>query len=290
MSGHFRQTRRKNNVMEIRFAASQNETQRMNTQELRDSFLIEDLFATDAVSLVYWETDRAVVGSIVPTSRALRLETTPELASEFFCERRELGILNLGGPGSVSVDGVSCDLDALDALYVGRGSREIVFASSGSANPAKYYLLSYPAHAAFPSKLIRRGEARKIELGSRATANERTIYQYIHEEGVRSCQLVMGFTTLKEGSVWNTFPPHTHLRRSEVYLYFDLPEDAAVFHFMGPKEGTRHLVVRSGQAVLSPAWSIHSGCGTQAYSFVWGMGGENQRFADMDGIAVRELK
>lgn len=262
----------------------------MSTRELRETFLIETLFADDSVSLVYWETDRAVIGSAVPVKQPLRLETTPELASEFFCERRELGILNIGGAGTVQVDGVSHELASLDALYVGRSSREIVFTSVDPAAPAKFYLLSYPAHAVHPTTRIRQVEAREIRLGSQETANERTIFQYIHEEGVKSCQLVMGFTRLETGSVWNTMPPHTHLRRSELYLYFDVPADAAVFHFMGSPQETRHLLMHSGQVALSPAWSIHSGCGTQAYSFIWAMGGENQRFTDMDGVAIHALR
>jgi len=276
--------------MQIRFATSLKEYPKLTTEELRQSFLIDELFAPDVVRAVYWETDRAVIGSAVPLTKPLKLETFPELASETFCERREVGVLNLGGAGRVEVDGAAHVLDRLAALYLSRGSRDVVFTSENPADPARFYFVSYPAHAVFPITLVPRTQAREVRLGSRADANERTIYQCIHEEGARSCQLVMGFTKLDVGSVWNTLPPHTHLRRSEVYLYFDLPEDAAVFHLMGSKDETRHLVLRSGQAVLSPAWSIHSGCGTQAYSFVWAMGGENQRFTDMDGIAVRDLK
>lgn len=276
--------------MQTRIAVSQNETQRMSTHELREAFLIETLFTDDSVNMVYWETDRAVIGAAVPTKQSLRLETAPELASEFFCERRELGILNIGGAGAVQVDGASYDLASLDAIYVGRGSREIVFTSADPAAPAKFYLLSYPAHAVHATTRIRQAEAREIRLGSKEAANERTIFQYIHEEGVKSCQLVMGFTRLETGSVWNTMPPHTHLRRSEVYLYFDVPSDAAVIHLMGSPQETRHLLMHSGQAALSPAWSIHSGCGTQAYAFIWAMGGENQRFTDMDGVAINALR
>ena len=276
--------------MEVRPAASKHESQRMTTDELRRAFLVDSLFQDGSLHSLYWETDRAVIGSSVPLRQPLLLETAPELASEFFCERRELGILNLGGTGSVWVDGTAFFLTRLDALYVGRGSREVVFTSEKAEDPARFYLVSYPAHAFFPTKLIPHADARTVHLGTPQDANERTIFQYIHEEGARSCQLVMGFTRLETGSVWNTMPPHTHLRRSEVYLYFDVPDEAAVFHFMGSPKETRHLLLHPWQAVLSPAWSIHSGCGTQAYSFVWAMGGENQRFTDMDGIAVRELR
>jgi 4-deoxy-L-threo-5-hexosulose-uronate ketol-isomerase len=225
----------------------------------------------------------------VPGRAATPLATPKELAAEFFCERRELGAINLGAPGQVTVDGQSYGLGYRDALYVGRGSRDISFASEDPANPARYFLISYPAHATHPTRVARVAEARQIKLGSPETANCRTIYQYIHEDGIRSCQLVMGFTELDAGSVWNTMPPHTHLRRSEVYLYFNVPADAAVFHFMGPAEETRHLCMHSGQAVLSPPWSIHAGCGTRAYAFIWAMGGENQRFDDMDAISLQHL-
>lgn len=276
--------------MQIRFATGKKEFSKMATAELRETFLLDSLFTAGAVQLVYWETDRAVIGSAVPLEAPLELEADAELASEYFCERRELGVLNLGGNGAIEVDGTRHALAPLDALYVSRGSQSIVFSSDDPATPARYYLVSYPAHAEYPTTRILQSAARQIQLGSRESANERTIYQYIHEDGAKSCQLVMGFTQLAVGSVWNTFPPHTHLRRSEVYLYFNLPNDSAVFHLMGPGEETRHLVVRNEQVALSPAWSIHSGCGTQAYSFVWAMGGENQRFTDMDGIAVRDLR
>ena len=262
----------------------------MTTGELRNTFLLDSLFSEDKVQLVYWEVDRAVVGSAVPTGQPLRLETDTELASEYFCERRELGVLNIGGAGTVEVDGTVLEIGRLDALYIGRGSREILFASCDPQAPAKFYLVSYPAHTVFPTTVVREAQARHIRQGSREGANERTIHQYIHEEGAKSCQLVMGYTRLDTGSTWNTMPPHTHLRRSEVYLYFDLPAEAAVFHFMGSPDETRHLLVHSGQAVLSPAWSIHSGCATQAYAFIWAMGGENQRFTDMDGIALKDLR
>lgn len=276
--------------MSTRYATSLREYPRLCTQELRDAFLIADLFATGSIRMAYWETDRTVVGAAVPLGEPLCLEPLPELASDDFCERRELGVLNIGGVGHVSVEGIEYPLARLDALYVGRGSREVQFSSADRANPARFYLVSYPAHAVHPTRIIRHEQAREVRLGTPQEANERTIYQYIHEEGAPSCQLVMGFTRLESGSVWNTMPPHTHLRRSEVYMYFDMAPDAAVFHFMGAPRESRHLILREGQAVLSPPWSIHCGCGTQAYSFVWAMGGENKRFTDMDAAPLGELR
>jgi 4-deoxy-L-threo-5-hexosulose-uronate ketol-isomerase len=276
--------------MQIRYAVGKEQYQRMTTEELRRHFLVEKLFEAGRSELVYWETERTVLGGIVPTDGALALEAEPELASEYFCERREAGAFNLGGPGEVIVDGERFALGLRDGIYIGRGSREVSFVSSDSANPARYYLISYPAHAAHPTRLVAREGANRVDLGATATANERTIFQYIHEGGAPSCQLVTGMTQLKTGSIWNTMPPHTHLRRSEVYFYFDLPETAAVFHFMGAGDETRHLVLHGGQAVLSPSWSIHCGCATEAYSFIWAMGGENQKFTDMDGIKISDLK
>ncbi|MEI8342835.1 MAG: 5-dehydro-4-deoxy-D-glucuronate isomerase [Verrucomicrobiota bacterium] len=276
--------------MELRHSVGVGEYKRMTTCELRGAFLVAGLFEQGTLRTIYWETDRAVAGSAVPLEVPLELKTAPELASDYFCERREMGIINTGGPGSVRVDGAEYPMEPLDCLYVGRGSREIHFQSRTPTNPARYFLMSYPAHAAYPTILATQKEANPVRLGSRKTANQRTIFQYIHENGIRSCQLVMGFTRLAEGSVWNTMPAHTHSRRSEVYLYFDVPSDAAVVHLMGPGDETRHLLVQDGQAVLSPAWSIHSGCGTERYSFIWAMGGENQRFDDMDPIPINELK
>ncbi len=262
----------------------------MDTDELRDTFLIDDLFKAGSIELLYCETERTVVGAAIPLDVPLALEAGEEMACESFCDRRELGILNLGASGTVVVDGQVYELEYLDCLYVGRGAKEILFASSSSENPARFYLASYPAHRDYPTTLAKKSEATEIELGSQKDANERTIFQYIHEGGVQSCQLVMGFTRLKEGSVWNTMPPHTHERRTEVYLYFDVDEDSTVFHMMGPGNETRHIAVQNLQAVVSPMWSIHSGCGTRNYSFVWCMGGENQTFSDMDGIAIEDIR
>lgn len=276
--------------MEIRYAVGLDQYPRMTTEELRRHFLVEKVFVPGAVELVYWETERTVLGGIVPLSEALTLESDPALASDFFCERREAAAFNLGGTGEVIVDGQSFPLGERDGIYIGRGSREVSFTSGDPANPARYYLVSYPAHTMYPTMAAPQSGANLIELGAPAAANVRSLRQYIHEGGVHSCQLVAGITQLQTGSIWNTMPPHTHLRRSEVYFYFDLPETAALFHFMGASGETRHLVIHSGQAVLSPSWSIHCGCGTEAYSFIWAMGGENQRFTDMDGIPVADLK
>lgn len=275
--------------METRYTVGKNEYKRMTSQELRDAFLV-DLFEEGAINLLYCEVERAVVGAAVPTCGKLSIEAGKELASDYFCQRRELGILNIGGAGVVAVDGTEYSMDHLDGLYIGRGSREITLVSNDPAAPARYYMISYPAHKEYPVAQAKRADANVIELGSVEDSNKRAIYQYVYEGGIKSCQLVMGFTALEPGSVWNTMPCHTHERRTEVYLYFGLPENAKVFHFMGPGDETRHLAIGNEQAVISPMWSIHSGCGTQAYRFCWGMGGENQRFNDMDHIAIKDLK
>ena len=276
--------------MEIRFAPDAARYQRLTTGELRAGYLIENLFQPGSVQLLYTDVDRAVVGGIVPTTQKLLLGTAKELASTYFAERRELGVINVGGKGSVTVDGKKFALKKRDCLYIGRGGQRIEFASADGKVPAWFYLMSYPAHTTYPTKLARAKDAELVNLGSQRDANERTIYKYIHLNGIKSCQLVMGFTELKKGSVWNSMPPHTHTRRTEVYLYFDVAADAAVFHFMGSAQHTRHLVVRNGEAVLSPPWSLHCGAGTRHYSFIWAMGGENQEFTDMDQIAVKDLK
>jgi 4-deoxy-L-threo-5-hexosulose-uronate ketol-isomerase len=263
---------------------------RLNTEELRAAYLIEDLFVPGKSKLVYTDIDRAVVGGIVPAGQKLALETSKELAANFFAERREIGVINLAGNGSITVDGQTFALAKRDCLYIGRGSKQIEFSSTDARQPAWFYLVSYPAHAAYQTQLASPKDAEQVQTGATKDANQRTIHKYIHLNGIKSCQLVMGFTELKEGSVWNTMPPHTHTRRTEVYLYFDVAPDAAVFHMMGSGQETRHLVVRNGEAVLSPPWSMHCGAGTRNYSFVWAMGGENQEFTDMDQIAVKELK
>ncbi len=275
--------------MDVRYTVGKNEYKRMTTDELREAFLV-DLFEAGKLTLLYCEVERAITGAAVPTGCALKLEAGKELAADFFCQRREVGVLNIGGTGTVTVDGAEYAMENLDGLYIGRGSKDISFTSTDAANPARFYLISYPAHTEYPTTLAKKADANALELGTVEDSNKRTIYQYIHENGIKSCQLVMGFTALEQGSVWNTMPCHTHERRTEVYMYFNLDENSRVFHMMGPGDETRHLVVGNEQAVISPMWSIHSGCGTQAYTFCWGMGGENQRFDDMDHIQVGDLK
>src|ERR1700733_9330092 len=241
----------------------------MTSEQLRDEFLVSSLFKPGQIDFVYSDADRAVVGSAVPGASPLQLGTYPELRSEFFNQRRELGILNVGGKGSISVDGATHAMENLDGLYIGRGSKDVRFASSDPATPAQFYLLSYPAHSTFPTSHVSKAQAASVQIGSEATINKRTIHKYIHAEGIKSAQLVMGFTQLAVGSAWNTMPPHTHLRRSEVYMYFNLAADQRVFHLMGQPQETRHLVVADKQAVISPSWSIHSGVGTASYTFCW---------------------
>ncbi|MFO1451039.1 MAG: 5-dehydro-4-deoxy-D-glucuronate isomerase [Opitutaceae bacterium] len=263
---------------------------RMAPSELRQAALAESLFTPGAVVLKYWETDRTLLGGAMPTQTELVLPVPKQLAAATFNERRELGIINLGGAGTVRVDGEVHALGPVDCLYVGRGARQVAFSSNQAAQPARFYLLSYPAHVAYPTRRLAFQDVKGVDLGDPAQANARTIYKFIHADGIPSCQLVMGVTTLKVGSVWNTMPPHTHLRRSEVYLYFNLQPAQVVFHFMGQPQETRHLVVREGEAVVSPPWSIHCGVGSAHYSFVWGMGGENQAFADMDPAPLTLLR
>jgi 4-deoxy-L-threo-5-hexosulose-uronate ketol-isomerase len=276
--------------MESRLMPSPREAAILDTEELRASFLLDELFVSGEVGLVYTDLDRAVVGSAIPTSTALDLGNDDALKAEFFCQRRELGILNIGSAGTVVVDGTSYEMGAHDCLYVGRGSREISFTSASAEDPAVFYLVSYPAHTSYPTTKATRNDATRVELGNRDEANERTIFQYVHENGIKSCQLVLGFTEFKPGSIWNTMPCHTHDRRSEVYCYFDVPASHRVLHMMGKPQETRPLWVADRQVVLSPPWSIHCGCGTASYRFVWAMGGENQAFTDMDRVEIAELR
>jgi 4-deoxy-L-threo-5-hexosulose-uronate ketol-isomerase len=260
----------------------------MNTAELRDTFLVQDLFTPGVINAVYVDLDRTVLGSAVPLSEPLTLGTYPELRSEYFTERREIGMLNIGGSGSIFVDGETFSLARLESLYIGRGSREINFASDNSDDPAAFYLLSYLAHTTYPT--MKAIPAAPTPLGSVESCNARDITRLIHLDGVRSCQLVMGYTQLHIGSNWNTMPPHTHGRRSEIYLYFDLPPAERVIHLMGPPQETRSLIVADRQIIVSPNWSIHAGVGTRSYSFCWGMGGENQVYSDMDAVTAADLK
>ncbi len=262
----------------------------LSPDELRQEFLVAGLFRPGEANFRWWETDRTVLGAIVPAGAELPLPNPPGLKSAYFLERREAGIINLGGPGVVRVDGTDYALASLDGLYLGRGVKAVSFASNSPSAPARFWLLSYPAHVAHPTRQVVHADMKGDRLGTRENANERTIFKYFHPGAFPTCQLVMGFTRLETGNVWNTMPPHTHLRRSEVYLYFNLPPGAAVFHFMGAPQSTRHLVVRDLEAVLSPPWSIHCGAGTAAYSFVWGMGGENQEFVDMDPAPLADLR
>lgn len=276
--------------MEVRYSADPVRFCRMTTAEVRENFLVESLFAADEIVMVYSDVDRAICGSAVPAAGPLTLATADELRADYFCQRRELGVLNIGGAGTVSVDGTAYDMANKDSLYVGRGSKTIIFTSADPAAPAQFYLLSYPAHADYPTTHARKADANPIAMGSDAECNKRTIFQCIHPGGMQSCQLVMGFTELAEGNVWNTMPAHTHERRMEVYMYFDVPAGHRVFHYMGKPEETRHIAVADRQAVISPSWSIHSGCGTTAYTFCWGMGGENQQFDDMDHLKIENIK
>ncbi len=263
---------------------------RMTTEEIREAFLLEGLCREGEIHLKYVDLDRSVVGFAAPGDSPIALPTYPELRAAYFTERRELGALNVGGSGTIRVDGKSYEVNNLDVLYIGRGNKEVSFESKDSSSPAVFYLLSYPAHASYPVVLVKKEEANPTTIGSAETCNHRTIFKYIHLQGARSCQLVMGVTHLHSGSNWNTMPPHTHLRRSEIYMYFNLPADARVMHFMGPADETRHIVMKDKEIVVSPGWSIHAGVGTRAYSFCWGMGGENQDYADMDPAPVETLR
>jgi 4-deoxy-L-threo-5-hexosulose-uronate ketol-isomerase len=262
---------------------------RMTTAELRSTFLLEDLFEPDAVKLVYVDLDRTVIGSAVPLASPLELPCPSELRATAFTERRELGVFNIGGSGAVHVNGTAHSLGNRDVAYIGKGDHHILFTSDDANAPAEFYLLSYPAHAGYPTQVARAADATPTPLGGAETANVRKITKLIHLEGIKSSQLVMGFTELQIGNVWNTMPPHTHMRRSEVYLYFDLPSEHRVVHLMGPAGETRHLIVANKQVAISPGWSIHSGVGTSSYSFCWGMGGENQVYTDMDALSVPQL-
>ena len=265
-------------------------TKRMTTGELRDHFLVQDLFNEGEATFRFPDLDRVVLGGIVPTGSAIDLDAPPELDTDHFADRREIGLLNIGGAGGVTVDGERYAMAHLDGLYVGRGAESITCESDSSDSPAQFYLVSYPAHAEYPTQHISRDDADLTELGSDEQANTRKLYKYIHPAGIESSQLVMGITDVQTGNVWNTMPAHTHQRRTEVYLYFDVADDNVVFHFMGEPQQTRSLVVRDAEAVLSPGWSIHAGAGTSRYTFCWAMGGENQDFADMQFADMKDLR
>ncbi|OEK08809.1 5-dehydro-4-deoxy-D-glucuronate isomerase [Flavivirga aquatica] len=275
---------------DVRYAASPREVKRMDTTELRDEFLVKNLMVEDGVHWVYSHYDRFMVGGIVPIKKAVSLETVDALKAQYFLERRELGIINIGGSGVVSVDGTDYILDHKEALYLGQGNKDVSFSSKSSSSPAQFYLNSTPAHKAFPNKKIGVNDVEIIELGAPETANARTLRKYIVNSVVDVCQLQMGMTTLKSGSSWNTMPAHAHDRRMEVYFYFEVAEDQAVCHFMGETQETRHIWMANNQAVISPPWSIHSGSGTSSYSFIWGMAGENLDYGDMDVCAINKLR
>jgi 4-deoxy-L-threo-5-hexosulose-uronate ketol-isomerase len=262
----------------------------MTTAQLRETFLIDSLYEPGALHEAYIDLDRAVIGMAAPLESRIALVAEEPLRAKYFTERREVGALNIGGSGTIRIDGKSYSLENLDCLYIGRGANEISFASADPGSPAIFYFLSYPAHASYPTTLIRKGEASPVELGTTEACNRRTVCKYIYLDGAKSCQLVMGVTHLHPGSAWNTMPAHTHMRRSEIYMYFNLDEEARVFHLMGPAEETRHIVMRNREIVVSPGWSIHAGMGTQAYSFCWGMGGENQDYGDMDPVPITTLR
>jgi 4-deoxy-L-threo-5-hexosulose-uronate ketol-isomerase len=276
--------------MEIRYAADPVRFPRMTTDEIRKNFLIQSLFKVGEIEMIYSDTDRTIIGSAVPFDKPLTLSAAAELKASYFTERRELGVLNIGGGGIVQVNEKKYKLQELDCLYIGRGNEKIFFNSDKADNPAAFYLLSYPAHREYPVKLSKKEDAEPSNLGSDERSNKRTIYKHIHPGGVKSCQLVMGVTIMAPGNVWNTMPPHTHERRMEVYLYFGIGESDRVFHYCGQPRETRHIVVSDKQAIISPSWSIHSGVGTSSYSFCWGMGGENQSFDDMDHLDIGDLK
>ena len=274
---------------DVRYANHPEDSKHYDTAQLRKHYHISHIFEPDSINLTYSHQDRIIAGGIMPVEQALKLESCKELAAPYFLARREMGVINIGGPGRVTADGEVYPLGSRDGLYLGMGIKELVFASDDKANPAKFYINSCPAHRTCPTVLIPMAKARENHLGSQLTVNERILRQYIHPAVCESCQLSMGMTNLLPGNVWNTMPCHTHERRMEVYLYFDLPEDQAVFHMMGQGSETRHILMHNEEAVISPSWSIHSGVGTSNYTFIWGMCGENQDFDDMDGIPTQDL-
>ncbi|WP_235293548.1 5-dehydro-4-deoxy-D-glucuronate isomerase [Portibacter lacus] len=275
--------------MEERYESNPREVEMMNTEELRENFLMEELFEDGEANFVYSHYDRMVVGGVVPTKGDIVLDTFDALKSDYFLERREIGIINVGGKGSITGDGETFDVEKLSCVYLGKGTKDVSFSSADAKNPARFYCFSALAHMTHPSKLYTKEDALPVTLGSSDTANERTIYKYIHNDGIASCQVVMGLTVMHKGSVWNTMPPHTHDRRSELYLYFDVPENHGVMHFMGDPQQTRHLWVQNEQAIISPPWSIHAGSGTASYSFIWAMAGENKDFTDMDFVELNDI-
>jgi len=276
--------------MEIRFAISPAEEKQLGTEQLRENFLVQQLMLDDEIRLVYTHHDRVIIGGVKPVSKTISLPNHPELRADYFLERREIGIINVGGAGIIKADGKEFAIDKMDCVYLGKGTADVKFKSKSKNEPALLYLLSSPAHHKYPNRLLKKEKAAPVQLGTAETANKRTVYKYIHLDGIKSCQLVMGLTVLESGSVWNSIPPHTHTRRMEVYFYFDLPQDQRIFHFMGETNETRHIVMANNEAVISPPWSTHFGCGTSNYGFIWGMAGENLVYTDMDPAPVPTLK
>jgi 4-deoxy-L-threo-5-hexosulose-uronate ketol-isomerase len=275
--------------MEIRFQNNAEETRQMNTEQLRKNFLVQNIMHDDTVQLVYSHYDRMIICGVKPVSKSLELPNHPELRADYFLERRELGIINVGGDGAVIADGKEFALRKMDCVYLGKGTQKVKFKSKSKKEAALFYMLSAPAHHKYPNKLMVKEKAAPVQLGAAETANKRTVYKYIHLDGLKSCQLVMGLTVLEKGNVWNSIPPHTHTRRMEVYFYFDLPAEHRIMHFMGEPQQTRHLIMANNEAVISPPWSTHYGCGTYNYGFIWGMAGENLVYTDMDPASVASL-
>ena len=276
--------------LDTRYANHPEDSKHYTTEELRKHYLMEIVFVADEVNLMYSHVDRVIAGGVMPVETEVKLEGCKELGSEFFLERRELGLINIGGSGKIVLDGVEYDMASRDGLYVGMGVKEITFKSDSAENPAKYYVNSAPAHVAYPTVKIDIANANAVHLGDLENSNKRTIFQYVHPAVCKSCQLLMGMTVLDPNNMWNTMPTHTHERRMEVYFYFNMDENTRVFHLMGQPQETRHIVMANEQAVISPSWSIHSGVGTKNYTFIWGMAGENQTFTDMDHIAMDQLR
>lgn len=260
------------------------------TAKIRERFLIDQLVQADKLNCTYTHYDRMIIGAANPVSKSVELENYPNLRADYFLERREIGIINVAGDGEVTADGKTFQVNKLDCLYIGKGTKSVSFTSKSSTQPAVFYILSAPAHAVYPTTLMTNADAAKVHTGASETANKRTINKYIHLEGIKSCQLVMGLTILHEGSVWNTMPSHVHDRRMEAYFYFDVPSGQKIFHYMGEGQETRHILMDNYDAVVSPPWSIHSGSGTASYSFIWGMAGENLDYTDMDAIAIPDLR
>lgn len=276
--------------MNNRYANHPNDSKKYDTNQLREHYMVEEIFIDDKIELTYSHVDRIIFGGIKPVNESLKLEAGKSMGVDYFLERREMGVINIGGEGIVSIDGEEFTLNNKDGLYIGKGNRDIIFKSLNKENPAKFYINSVPAHKEYKIVKIEIEKANPVKLGDNSTLNKRKIYQYVHPNVCESCQLLMGLTILEPGNAWNTMPCHTHERRMEVYFYFDMEDDTRIIHLMGEPTETRHLIVKNEQAIISPSWSIHSGVGTSNYTFIWGMCGENQTFDDMDHISMNTLR